>query len=67
MAARKDKEFKDFLVSKRKSIKPGISSAPVWVFQKANKRIWNPVQKRHWKDVDFGKKFEHNKVSDHKK
>ncbi|MEM4598213.1 MAG: hypothetical protein QW400_00795 [Candidatus Diapherotrites archaeon] len=57
MASNKEKEFKDFVISKRKSIRSGIGSAPVWIFQKANKRIFSPKQKRSWKICDFGKKY----------
>lgn len=57
MAKNKEKEFKDFLISSRKKIQAGITSAPVWVMQKAGKRIWNRRQKRHWKEVDLGKLY----------
>ena len=57
MSSNKDSRLKEFLASQRKSIGSGLGSAPVWIFQKANRRIWNPVQKRHWKLCDFGKKF----------
>lgn len=57
MTSNKDAEFKNFIISKRKSISSGIGSAPVWIFQKANKRIWTPKQKRHWKICDFGKAY----------
>ncbi len=57
MTSNRDQKFKEFLISQRKRIGSGLTSAPVWIFQKANKRIWNPVQKRHWKLCDFGKKF----------
>ncbi|MBN1941016.1 MAG: hypothetical protein JW772_02430 [Candidatus Diapherotrites archaeon] len=54
MAKNKDSEFKEFLISSRKKIGPGLTNAPVWVLRKAGKRIWNPKQKRHWKNVDLG-------------
>ncbi len=57
MSSNKEQSFKEFLISQRKRIGSSITSAPIWVLQKANKRIWNPVQKRHWKVCDFGKKF----------
>ena len=57
MSRNKDKEFKEFLISTRKRVGPGLTNAPVWILQKAGKRIWNPKQKRHWKDVDLGKMF----------
>jgi len=46
MAKNKDQEFKDFLISTRKKIRPGLTNAPVWVLQKAGKRIWNPKRKK---------------------
>jgi len=55
MAKNKEQDFKDFLISSRKKIRPGLTNAPVWVLQKAGKRIWNPKSKRTWKDVDLGK------------
>ena len=54
MARNKEKEFKDFLISSRKKIGPGMTNAPFWVLKKAGKRIWNPKQKRHWKNVGLG-------------
>ena len=57
MARNKDKEFKDFLISRRRSTGPGLTNAPVWVLQKAGRRIWNPKGKRTWKDADFGHQF----------
>ena len=61
MAKNKDGEFKEFLVSARKKIRPGMTNAPVWVLQKAGKRIWNPKSKRTWKQVDLGKLFRKRK------
>lgn len=57
MSSRKEGELKDFLIAVRKKIGPGITNAPVWVMQKAGKRIWNARAKRHWRDTDFGKQF----------
>ena len=37
MAKNKDSELKQFLVSSRKKIRPGLTNAPVWVLQKAGK------------------------------
>lgn len=61
MAKNKDAEFKEFLISSRKKIRPGLTNAPVWVLQKAGKRIWNPKSKRTWKDVDLGKLYRKRK------
>lgn len=61
MARNKEKELKDFLVSERKKLGPGVSNAPVWVLRKAEKRIWNRVGKRHWRKTDFGVKFRKRK------
>lgn len=61
MSSKKDEEFKRFLISARKKIGPGMTSAPVWALQKAGKRIWNPKQHRNWKEVDLGKKFRKRK------
>lgn len=61
MARNKDSEFKEFLISSRKKIRPGLTNAPVWILQKAGKRIWNPKSKRTWKDVDLGKLFRKKK------
>jgi len=57
MSSKKEKEFKEFIISVRKKIKPGLTIAPVWVMQKAGKRMWNKKQKRHWKEADIGKLF----------
>ena len=69
VAKNKTEEFKDFLIAKRKKIGPGLTNAPVWVMQKAGKRIWNPKQKRHWKETDFGDEFRktEKKLKAHKK
>ncbi|MCX8189686.1 MAG: hypothetical protein N3F05_00440 [Candidatus Diapherotrites archaeon] len=57
MSSNKEKKFKDFIISKRRSIRPGIGSTPVWIFQKANKRIFSSKQKRSWKTCEFGKEY----------
>ncbi len=61
MAKNKDQEFKDFLVSARKKIRPGMTNAPVWVLQKAGRRIWNPKGKRTWKEAGLGKLYRKRK------
>ena len=62
MSSNKNKKFKDFVVSTRKSLRSSISAAPVWAMQKAGKRLWNSKQKRHWKNIGMKKKF--NKQSE---
>ena len=57
MARHKEKEMKDFMISERKKIGSGLTNAPVWLMQKAGKRIWNPRQKRTWKTIDLGDRF----------
>ncbi|MCD6434369.1 MAG: hypothetical protein J7L14_02050 [Candidatus Diapherotrites archaeon] len=57
MAKNKTKELKDFLISLRKKVGSGISTVPVWLIQKAGKRLTNPKQRRSWKQIDAGKKF----------
>ncbi|MFA4907758.1 MAG: hypothetical protein WC602_05800 [archaeon] len=57
MSSRKEPEFKEFLIATRKKIGPGMTNAPVWVLQKAGKRIWNKKQKRHWRKAELGKMF----------
>ncbi len=57
MSSRKEKELKEFIISARKKLLSGIGSAPIWIFQKANKRIFSRKQKRHWKRCDFGKQY----------
>jgi len=61
MAKNKESELKQFLVSSRKKVRPGLTNAPVWVLQKAGKRIWNPKSKRTWKDADLGKAYRKRK------
>lgn len=60
MARHKDKEFKDFMISERKKIGSGLTNAPVWLMQKAGKRLWATKQKRTWKNIDM--KFKFNKA-----
>jgi len=62
MSSHKSEEFKKFAISTRKKIGPGVSNAPVWVFQKAGKRIWNSKQKRKWSDVDMGDLFKKSEL-----
>lgn len=57
MARAKDKEKKDFLIAARKKIGPGITNAPIWVIQRAGRRIFNKRQKRNWREADLGKRF----------
>ena len=57
MARHKDKEFKDFMISERKKIGSGLTNAPVWLMQKAGKRLWATKQKRTWKNIDIKVKF----------
>jgi len=57
MGSNKEKKLKDFLISTRKKIGPGMTNAPVWILQKAGKRIWNPKQKRHWTMSAFGNEY----------
>ena len=64
MARNKESEFKEFLISQRRSIGPGFTNVPVWIIQKKGERIWNKKQKRTWKDIDLGKKFRKLKLKD---
>jgi hypothetical protein len=57
MARHKDEEFKDFMISERKKIGSGLTNAPVWLMQKAGKRLWATKQKRTWKNIDMKKKY----------
>jgi hypothetical protein len=57
MAKNKTQEFKDFSISMRKKIGSGLTNAPVWLMQKAGKRIWGKKQKRTWKNIKMGKEF----------
>ena len=53
----KTEEKKEFLISTRKSIGPGLTNAPVWILQKAGKRIWNKRGNRHWRSTKLGLLF----------
>ena len=75
MARHKDEDFKDFIISERKKIGSGLTNAPVWLMQKAGKRLWATKQKRTWKVIDMKMKFNEaqqkqqrkkNKSGDHK-
>ena len=61
MSSNKDQDKKEFLISERKKTSAGITVAPVWVMQKANKRLYNTRQSRHWTDTDFGKRYRKRK------
>ncbi|MEK6958458.1 MAG: hypothetical protein AABW59_00255 [archaeon] len=63
MARHKEKEFKDFLISERRKIGPGLTNTPVWIMQKAGKRIWNKTGKRTWKTIDLGARFPAHKAA----
>ena len=67
MSKNKEKEFKDFQISERKKIGSGLTSAPVWLMQKAGKRLWNARQKRTWKNIEIKDKFEKHKSKQAKK
>lgn len=76
MTRHKEEKFKDFIISERKKTGSGLTNAPVWIMQKAGKRIWNTKQKRTWKNIDMKMKFlaaQHKQVpktkksGDHKK
>lgn len=64
MSSRKDEDLKEFLITARKKTHASVSSAPFWAMQKTNERIWNPKQKRHWKEVEFGKAYRHKKLEE---
>jgi hypothetical protein len=57
MARNKSRDKKEFLFAQRKKIGPGYLNTPVWIIQKAGKRIWNRRQKRNWKMTEFGQQF----------
>ncbi len=54
MTRNKSREKKEFLFAQRKKIGPGYLNTPVWIIQKAGKRIWNRRQKRNWRTTEFG-------------
>ena len=66
MTSKKERELKEFLISERKKTSAGITVAPVWVMQKANKRLYNTRQSRHWTDTDFGKRYRKRKKNEGK-
>ena len=51
MAKQKSREKKEFLIAQRDKVGPGYLNTPVWIIQKAGKRIWNRRQKRNWKII----------------
>ena len=57
MATNKTREKKEFLIAQRNKVGPGYLNTPVWIIQKAGKRIWNRRQKRNWKQTEFGDEF----------
>jgi len=61
MPSRKEEGLKQFLISERKRIGTGYTSAPVWAMQKKGERIWNTKQKRHWKRIELGKMYRKRK------
>lgn len=67
MSSNKEKEFKDFQVSERKKIGSGLTSAPVWLMQKAGKRLWNSRQKRTWTNIGMGARYKEHKRKQAKK
>ncbi len=58
MSSNKSEEKKEFLISTRKKIAPGVTNAPFWIMQKKSGRIWNSRAKRHWRSTDLGNLFE---------
>ncbi len=61
MSSNKDQDFKDFQISERKKIGSGLTSAPVWLMQKAGERLWNARQKRTWKNIEIGDRHKKHK------
>lgn len=57
MAVNKTSGMKEFLRAQREKVGTGFTGAPVWVMQKAGKRIWNKVSKRHWRRTEFGHEY----------
>ncbi|MDO8427767.1 MAG: hypothetical protein Q7S92_00990 [Candidatus Diapherotrites archaeon] len=58
MARHKTQEFKQFAIAKRRSVGSTLSAAPVWTFQKANRRLFSKTSKRTWKQIGIGKLFD---------
>ena len=54
MARYKDNDFKEFLISCRKKIGASVTAVPVWIMQKAGKRIYTKKANRHWRKTNFG-------------
>jgi ribosomal protein L39E len=63
MAKHKTSEKKEFLIAERKKTGASATNAPVWVMQKAGKRIWNKKGKRHWRSTTFGYLFKKKQAS----
>ncbi|MDD3159385.1 MAG: hypothetical protein PHQ98_00265 [Candidatus ainarchaeum sp.] len=61
MSRNKDQDVKDFLISERKKIGSGLTTAPTWLMQKAGERLWNNRQKRTWKNIDMTARHRKNK------
>ncbi len=57
MSKNKTEEKKEFLISVRKQIGPGVTNTPVWAMQKAGKRLYNRHGHRHWRSTDLGTLF----------
>lgn len=57
MSKNKSKELKDFLVTVRKHHSAKITAAPIWVIQRAGKRIFNKKQKKHWRETSLTEGF----------
>lgn len=66
VARGKEQELKKFLIASRKKIGPGLTNAPVWVMQKAGKRMWNQKQKRNWRETSLGKIYRKRKKKENK-
>lgn len=58
MSKNKSRELKDFLVSVRRHHSPKITPAPIWVIQRAGKRIFNKKQKKHWRETSIAEEFD---------
>lgn len=57
MARNKTREKKEFLIAQRSKVGPGYLNTPVWIIQKAGRRIWNRRQRRNWRETGLGKTF----------
>ncbi len=64
MARNKEEALKEFLISKRKSISAGLTNVPVWIMQKAGRRIYSNKANRNWRRTDFGHQFRNQKETD---